>query len=714
MPLYDEQDEVPSTRLHFRKLIAVNPNYFGNLPSSDLEPIEVIKNNTSYEALTCIGLNQASSQLEATIAIKLPVGFGGTLCTQGTLEYVRFYLGDGLAGSTFTDLGYAAAPVHNIPNANDCSKQIEKPLYYTITLPFTTAQSICVFPNLPVVRGILSWNVIPPQNDPTWQPVWGQVVDQNIQITPRLWKIIDILNLLPKDVVSKLPPQFAENPEIPFPLPTAAPLELGSLATLYKDSVPPHRFGFLSLQNLFSASMSQQEMLAPQKIWSGLKLDFAGAVKSLAETSGSTSYEQLCSLGLDYGRETLVASFRIKQTSGYSGSLCTAGSDEYVTFWTDWDNTCEWSYLGTVAVSVHDISNLPTDGLSFSAALPVDLSAAARSCELPKVAKVRAVLSWATPPSTTDANAVPVWGNIVDAHVQIPPGSPLTDFTITSIGGIRTQEIDTANTGVTLASAYFVYAQTPADARGCPFAGNIVITGGAPPASQFSQYRLWTQLPGVIAPSWVASPIEVFASGQTQPTPVIPTATGGWLPFLTSTQNTFMILSNWQPPVAGLWQIAFEVQNSAGVASGQPTAWSNILIKTSSPFCSIDLTSSSNCGDIPVGAKITGDYTVTDPYLNFYSFDLEPGALSIDIQPVPSSTDTKLSITNGAWILDTTKAGLKPCGYVVSVSAWDRTIQNSAPGPGKQGFADQGFCLIAAGSSNVKEMAGWDRCEIVE
>ncbi|MCJ1386126.1 hypothetical protein MMC17_009251 [Xylographa soralifera] len=689
MPHYDEQDDVPTIRLNFRKLIAVNPNYFGNLPSSDLQPIEVIKNNTSYETLTCIGLNQASSQLEATIAIKLPVGYGGSLCTQGSLEYVRFYLSDGLASSTFTDLGYVAAPVHDIPNANDCSKESEKPLYYTVTLPFTTAQSVCVFPNLPVVRAILSWNVIPLQNDPTWQPVWGQIMDQNIQIQPRLWKIIDILSILPKDVSSKLPPQFAENPEIPFPLPAATPLELGSLATLYKDSVPPHRFGFLSLQNLFSASMSQPELLAPQKIWSSLKLDFAGAVKSLAETSGSTS-----------------------------GSLCTAGSDEYVTFWADWDDTCEWSYLGTAAVNVHDINNLPSDGLSFSAAIPVDLSAAAQSCELPKVAKVRAVLSWATPASTIDASAVPVWGNIVDAHVQIPPGSPLEDFTITSIGGIKTDYIDTANTGITLPGAYFVYAQTMADSRGCPFDGKIVITGGAPPTSQFSQYRLWTQLPAAlnagisIAPSWVISSIEVSVTGQTQPTTSTPI--NGWLPFLTFDQNNFMILSNWQPTTAGLWQIAFEVQSSAGVASGQPTTWSNILIKESKPFCAINLTSGSNCGDITAGALLKGDYIVTDPYLSGYVFNLEPDPEGNAIEPLPSSTNTQVSITNGTWELDTAAPEMTACGYVVGVYATDRTIINSVPSEGHPNDAVQGFCLVAADQSNVKEIVGWDRCEIVE
>jgi hypothetical protein len=73
-------------------------------------------------------------------------------------------------------------------------------------------------------------------------------------------------------------------------------------------------------------------------------------------------------------------------------------------------------------VAVHDISPLPEGGLCYAAILPVDLTHQRRSCKEPKELRIRAVLSWNVPPSTSDPDAEPVWGNILDAHVQVGPG----------------------------------------------------------------------------------------------------------------------------------------------------------------------------------------------------------------------------------------------------------------------------------------------------
>src|SRR5205807_1476283 len=131
------------------------------------------------------------------------------------------------------------------------------------------------------------------------------------------------------------------------------------------------------------------------------------------EQTGNTSYEQLNCVGLDNNSfpERLVATFQVKKPVGYSGTLCQPGSREYVAFWVDWDNTCKWSYVGTSAVTVHDIPAIPAGGLSYSAILPVDLTHHRRDCQQPKVLRVRAVLAWGSPPSTTNPEAVPYWGN---------------------------------------------------------------------------------------------------------------------------------------------------------------------------------------------------------------------------------------------------------------------------------------------------------------
>lgn len=84
----------------------------------------------------CIGYNQTLGYFQGTIAIKKPVGYLGGLCTNGTEEWVRFYIDHG-DKTGWQDLGLAGVNVHDIPNADDCHKDTEKPLYYCVTLAFT-------------------------------------------------------------------------------------------------------------------------------------------------------------------------------------------------------------------------------------------------------------------------------------------------------------------------------------------------------------------------------------------------------------------------------------------------------------------------------------------------------------------------------------------------------------------------------------------------
>ena len=68
---------------------------------------------------------------------------------------------------------------------------------------------------------------------------------------------------------------------------------------------------------------------------------------------------------------------------------------------------------------------------------------AAPACERPVLRHVRAVLSWGTPPSITDPDLLPHWGNRLDTHVQIAPGRPYDGtarFVI--VGGVPAAEID--------------------------------------------------------------------------------------------------------------------------------------------------------------------------------------------------------------------------------------------------------------------------------
>ena len=123
--------KLDAERSNFKRLLAENPNYFGNLEKSAFKPVKKIAANTQYEELTCVGFNPQTNYLEATIAVKLPYGYGGNLCMAGTIEYVRFFLD---YGSGWQDAGLGGVKVHDIPSGKDCAEQPDKPLLYVASL----------------------------------------------------------------------------------------------------------------------------------------------------------------------------------------------------------------------------------------------------------------------------------------------------------------------------------------------------------------------------------------------------------------------------------------------------------------------------------------------------------------------------------------------------------------------------------------------------
>ena len=278
--------------------------------------------------------------------------------------------------------------------------------------------------------------------------------EAEIQIRPRTVFFSEVVREISEEAKLALPKeQLQEVLHTPIPLPDPAPLDLVELRNLYTSkpvqqvtpqlftAVPPHRFGFVQAYQALNAAAGDASSIANKiAVWTKAELDWQAAISQVLQTKLDVSYEQLECLALEggYGLERLVATLRIKRAAGYSGGLCTAGSVEYVAFWADWDDTCTYTYLGTAQLGVHDIASIPAVGLVYSVALPVDLSGHREGCSDPKIARVRAVLSWAVPPSTTNPNAQTTWGNHVDAHVQVQPGvagNPLSP-TISILGGI--------------------------------------------------------------------------------------------------------------------------------------------------------------------------------------------------------------------------------------------------------------------------------------
>jgi hypothetical protein len=86
------QESHVKERNTFKTLLLTNPNYFGNLVSSQFTPVLSISGNTFYEELRCIGYHPQQRRLEGVVYIYQPSGYGTDVCGPGSPEYVRFYL----------------------------------------------------------------------------------------------------------------------------------------------------------------------------------------------------------------------------------------------------------------------------------------------------------------------------------------------------------------------------------------------------------------------------------------------------------------------------------------------------------------------------------------------------------------------------------------------------------------------------------------------
>jgi hypothetical protein len=137
--------------------------------------------------------------------------------------------------------------------------------------------------------------------------------------------------------------------------------------------------------------------------------------KVVKAISGDTTYEQLECLGLNPASSRLEGVINIKQHSGYGTDGCGLGTVEYVRYFVQ--DGSGWHDLGLDSVQVYDLAGpLP---LSYSTS--VNFTAARKFCGTENILNVRAILSWDWEPTPGDPGFIPVWGNVVDARVQVAP-----------------------------------------------------------------------------------------------------------------------------------------------------------------------------------------------------------------------------------------------------------------------------------------------------
>jgi len=194
-------------------------------------------------------------------------------------------------------------------------------------------------------------------------------------------------------------------------------LSPAELHALYAGTtVPQHRY---LAPALVAAVHSPEIALDPAKWFSELEdIQLSSVVRAWLNTNNNSSFEQLKCVGFDPRTRQLTGVLAIKQSRGYLGWTHTAGSREFVAFWVDWG--FGFQYEGTASAAVFDSGSHLGSELEIRVGLPVDFSRHMPAEGLAAATiKVRAVLSWNTPPSTTHPYAPVVWGNSLDLRLVI-------------------------------------------------------------------------------------------------------------------------------------------------------------------------------------------------------------------------------------------------------------------------------------------------------
>ena len=139
--------------------------------------------NTSYEELTCIGLDpNMPDTLVGIVHIKRNLGFNGGPCTTGSTEYVSWWIDVDGNGSYETFLGTASVKIH------DLTAMPAEGVHLAVRLPvdLSAHRRACKGgPALLPVRAILSWNVPVPGHAPGTTPTWGNREETLVMLPPQ-------------------------------------------------------------------------------------------------------------------------------------------------------------------------------------------------------------------------------------------------------------------------------------------------------------------------------------------------------------------------------------------------------------------------------------------------------------------------------------------------------------------------------------------------
>jgi hypothetical protein len=705
-------------RNNFRSLILKNPNYFGNIKNSPFKAVLSIKSNTTYEEIGCVGYQPQFKRLEAVVFTKKPYGYGGGICSQGSQEYVRFYLSYD-HGATWEDQGLSAFTARDIPAEATDGKRLE----YAVTKQIDPKRKFCFRDNVIHARAILSWNVAPPANSPNFVPIWGETHTTHIQVEP--FKLIILGDLL-KAIGVKATTALSQAVDLEQPVPAAKKaLSVHELHHLYRDKgVEPHRYALAEVAKLAQEPAASVDFVMADKFpglakagpLAGLDLNIDDILGSILNPGdGNTSYEELACVGLNTKQDTLVGVIRVKKGSGYSGGPCTKGSHEYVAFWADVNNNGIFeTYLGTAAVNVHDVDVHDGADLEYSVFLPVDLEKYRRPCtQGPRVIPIRAILSWNVAPPPGNPNYVPVWGNREETRVLVEPGKIVQGATpiLSSVGDMAVSII--ASNGKATGTGNL----TGFNASDSPFGGRINIAGKVAYGTASSKYRVMKKKHG--APDSDYKPIindplvltlVTFSGGVLtidNDFHVAPDA-NGYYAYQDYSSTHFVdgnLLVRWYSTEAehgNRYDLRVDLDTDGNPAHDVHSEVVTALIDNKAPDVSltIDLGVDGECADFDKGTVFTGTFSATDQHFMSYGFEVRPSGPANGAAPVPTpASQTSIhyggaiadpGVSAGTYTMDTSP--MKPCGYSLTIRGWSRTNVNSGTSRHSK-EASVGFCV---------------------
>jgi hypothetical protein len=653
------------------------------------------KFNSSYEELGCIGYNATFKELTAVVKIKKSSGYLGNMSTEGSYEYVRFYI-DYEDGEGWEDVGVVNVNVHDILRAKDCDHKEKKEIHYVVRLPITPKKKKCNIKNTPKVKAVLLWNVVPKENDPncvSGSYVWGDKKEAYIQIEPYFLPFYEFelpaINAFFESVIL--------NPSIPLNQLIAQDVEkektfkkiqavtaqknlgFGELVNMYKsEEVASHRFGQNLLQKIKAPTVfGIDEKIS--KLFKNNNILLEEALEKFDLLACDTSYEELVCVGADYHKEALVATVKIKKQYGFNGDACSNGSKEYVSFWIQNEPDCEWKHAGTASVNVYDVDELPEDGLYHSIVLPYNFEAF-KNNNPNTVLKVRAVLSWNTEPSGMDCSK---WGNTLESYIQLQTVGDWDGVRpkLFSIGGIPTTKI--TNSGLTSENVKIGGNNSQVAPEGAAFAGWIIAQGIS---NTFIGQKYRVKIKNLDQGGhsyYLMNEFNVLTQNGTYESQSPDTE--GWYTYLSYQKNATGVLANFRPGTNERLEIIIE--NSDGTHSDAHI----IQMHSTPPEIELNIVNYGNCNHFKKGGELRGDFTVYHKYLRKYA--LRYGKLGI-YKPI-SGIDPE-GDTNGSaeFRIDLSQEN---CGEI-TLTASSKVIVNSIRMASARGI-EKNICLTDAGES---------------